>query len=186
MLGHHLHHGPCRSTYTGCPLRNWITKLPEGIAGVQLVRHTITLFPDKRSWFPWQYHGAKGDGKTNDQKAQNMKERHYITFPLRKCRLHVSRGHLEIEVYWEANLSCLFAWQLQIWRFESTSNVPSFSLKGEWVPIRDLQSSNSERYFWHPTSRAYFQFRISTRFWSKIRNPEFQSRNPDPNIRAIS
>ena len=43
------------------------------------------------------------------------------------------------------------------------------------------QSRNPEGYFWHPTSRAYFQSRISPRFPFKIPNPEPQIREiPHP------
>ena len=43
------------------------------------------------------------------------------------------------------------------------------------------QSRNPEGYFWHPTSRAYFQSRISPRFPFKIPNPEPQIRQiPHP------
>ena len=38
--GHHLRHGPCRSTYTWCPLRCWFTQLPDGMPGVQSFRHS--------------------------------------------------------------------------------------------------------------------------------------------------
>ena len=38
------------------------------------------------------------------------------------------------------------------------------------------QSRNPEGYFWHPTSRAYFQSRISHRFPFKIPNPKPQIR----------
>ena len=43
------------------------------------------------------------------------------------------------------------------------------------------QSLNPKGYFWHPTSRAYFQSRISPRFRFKIPNPELQIREiPQP------
>ena len=42
------------------------------------------------------------------------------------------------------------------------------------VPTRVLQSSNPDGYFWLPTSCAFFQSRISSRFCYKIPNPEFQ------------
>ena len=44
-----------------------------------------------------------------------------------------------------------------------------------------MQSRNPEGYFWHPTSRVYFQSRISPRFCFQIPNPELQIREiPDP------
>ena len=43
------------------------------------------------------------------------------------------------------------------------------------------QSCNPEGYFWHPTSRAYFQSQITPRFPFKIPNPEPQIREiPHP------
>ena len=45
------------------------------------------------------------------------------------------------------------------------------------IPTRNSsQSCNPEGYFWHPTSRAYFQSRISPRFCFQIPNPELQIR----------
>ena len=47
------------------------------------------------------------------------------------------------------------------------------------IPTQNFgQSRNPEGYFWHPTSRAHFQSRISPRFRFKIPNPE-------PEIRKI-
>ena len=56
------------------------------------------------------------------------------------------------------------------------------------------QSRNPEGYFWHPTSRAYFQSRISPRFRFKIPNPEPQIREilhpekliGDPQLKATT
>ena len=50
------------------------------------------------------------------------------------------------------------------------------------IPTQNVgQSRNPEGYFWHPTSRAYFQSRISPRFRLKIPNPESQIREiPHP------
>ena len=40
---------------------------------------------------------------------------------------------------------------------------------------------NSNGYFWHPNSHAYFQSRICPQFCFKILNPELQIREiPDP------
>ena len=50
------------------------------------------------------------------------------------------------------------------------------------IPTKDfVQYRNSEGYFWHPTSRVYFQSRISPRFCFQIPNPELQIKEiPDP------
>ena len=50
------------------------------------------------------------------------------------------------------------------------------------IPTQNfVQSRNPEGYFWHPTSRVYFQSRISPRFCFQIPNPELQIREiPDP------
>ena len=50
------------------------------------------------------------------------------------------------------------------------------------IPTQNfVQSCNPEGYFWHPTSRVYFQSRISSRFCFQIPNPELQIREiPDP------
>ena len=59
-------------------------------------------------------------------------------------------------------------------------------ISGSPISLRnpDLQtqgSRNPEGYFWHPISRAYFQFRTSRRFCFKIPSPQLQIRKiPDP------
>ena len=45
------------------------------------------------------------------------------------------------------------------------------------IPTQNfLQSRDPEGYFWHPTSRAYFQSQISLWFYFKVPNPELQMR----------
>ena len=45
------------------------------------------------------------------------------------------------------------------------------------IPTQNfMQPRNPEGYFWHPTSSAYFQSRISPRFSFTIPNPELQIR----------
>ena len=44
-----------------------------------------------------------------------------------------------------------------------------------------VQSRNLKGYIWHPTSRAYFQYRNSPQFCFQIPNPELQiTENPGP------
>ena len=45
------------------------------------------------------------------------------------------------------------------------------------IPTQNfMQSRNPEDYFWHPTSRAYFQSQISLWFCFKVPNPKLQMR----------
>ena len=58
----------------------------------------------------------------------------------------------------------------------STIGVPN-RVSQSRDPDHDFeQSRNPEGYFWHPTSRAYFQSRIPPWFCCKIPNPELQIR----------
>ena len=59
---------------------------------------------------------------------------------------------------------------------------PPIEFSNPVIPTQNfVQSHNPEGYFWHLTSRAYFQSRISPRFCFQIPNPEVQIREiPDP------
>ena len=52
--------------------------------------------------------------------------------------------------------------------------VPNKVLQSRNPDPKFVQSRNPEGYIWHPTSRAYFQYRNSPRFCFQIPNPELQ------------
>jgi len=79
---------------------------------------------------------------------------------------------------WVANQKAGFASNPAIYETRHHHKILFSSLK---VPSRVLQSSNPDGYFWLPTSCAFFQSGISSRFCYKIPNPESQkgkSSNP--------
>ena len=59
--------------------------------------------------------------------------------------------------------------------------VPERVFRSRSPDLNFVQSRNPEGYFWRPTSREYFQSRISPRFCFQILNPEIQIREiPNP------
>ena len=61
--------------------------------------------------------------------------------------------------------------------FALAAQSPQWGFFNLVIPIHNfVQSRNPEGYFWHHTSRAYFQSRISLLFYFKIPNPEHQIR----------
>ena len=61
------------------------------------------------------------------------------------------------------------------------SQGPNEILQSRNPDPKFVQSRNLKGYIWHPTSRAYFQYRNSPQFCFQIPNPELQiTENPGP------
>ena len=64
---------------------------------------------------------------------------------------------------------------------EDMSRGPNEILQSRNPDPKFVQSRNPKGYIWHPTSRAYFQYRNSPQFCFQIPNPELQiTENPGP------